>query len=285
MYYFLKIFADLISFLSLNGTKRLAKIFTFIGFDLLRKRRKIIMKNLNIAFGSEQSKYELVKLGRLSVYNFFLTVFEFLRSQKYDINANVDIKGLENIEHILKDNKGIYFVGCHVGNWEVMASKISRSISPLYAIVKKVGSEGVDKFVRERRLLNGLFPIERKSPGDAYRKIIKVINNGDVILFMVDQFRYNEPKINYFGVPTSTNTSLASIWPKHPAPVVPVYAKRIDCFKYEINILPEIKMRISEDKKSDILHNTLTLNQTMESIIKTIPEQYLWLHNRWKDYP
>lgn len=108
-----------------------------------------------------------------------------------------------------------------------------------------------------------------------------VLSRGEIVGFAFDQARPGEPRLPFFDHPAKTNTSLAAIWNKFEAPIVPVCIYRRGFGKHELHIEPELKMD-PIDGKDDILDISTRFNHVVERMVTRHPEQYFWLHNRWK---
>lgn len=250
-------------------------------FDIVRFRRKLVLNNLTTAFGDKYSDQQKAKIGRSSIDNFVQTILESLISVRRPIDANIEVFGREHLNAALEKGKGVYILCAHIGNWEAMGAKITRSFCPSYVIVKKVGSKGLNRFVESLRLKNGFYWIARNKKGDGMRGIKEVLSRGEIVGFAFDQARPGEPRLPFFNQPAKTNTSLAAIWNKIEAPIVPVCIYRKGFGQHELHIQPELKMEPIEGKE-DILNVSTRFNQIVESMVGPHPEQYFWLHNRWK---
>jgi len=282
VYYLLKFIAAVIGCLSLANISRFAWLLTFLIFDVFRFRRKLVLANLERAFGSDKSEEERLKIGRESVYNFVMTVLEFLVSQHKDLTADITINGIEHATAALDKNKGGYIICGHLGSWEALGAKFTKAVAPAYVVVKKVGGPGVDRFVSERRADVAFLTIDRTKKGDAYRAMVEVLKRGHMIGFAYDQARPGEPKLPFFGVPAKTNTSLAAIWRRHQAPIISAYIVREAPGKHRMEILPEIELEVTDDVHADIINHSIIFNKVLEKMVRRAPEHYLWLHNRWK---
>jgi KDO2-lipid IV(A) lauroyltransferase len=124
--------------------------------------------------------------------------------------------------------------------------------------------------------------IDRKRKGDGIRKILQILSQKGAIGFVMDQSRPGEPKLPFFGKDAKTNTALASLLCKSPAPVLLGYAKRLGVRRHTVVFTPELDLQFSGDKGEDVLSISAQFNQEIELAIRQCPEQYLWLHNRWK---
>ncbi len=282
MYTFMKAISWLLSQLSFKSLERLAHVWTFVFFDIFRFRRSMMMGNLTIAFLDQYSKDEKTKIARASFSHFIQTIFEVLISARHPIDAEVEVIGGEALTRALEENKGAFIVAMHMGNWEAMGAVITKRFRPAYTVVKKVGSDGLNKYVEERRLANGLYWIGRERTGDAVRQMFKILKAGEIVGFIMDQARPGEPRLPFFSKPAKTNTSLAAIWGRRPAPVMVATMHRTAFGKHVLEIEGPLTLRVTENPDDDILANALLFNQQVEASVRRYPEHYFWFHNRWK---
>ncbi len=255
----------------------------FVNFEIIRYRRHLVLENLRQAFKGEKNEAEIKLMAKQCWKSFFMTGLEFFHGKNNDIARHVKIIGGDYIRDAIDEEKGVFLLACHLGNWEAMGVKVSRVLRPAHTPVKKVGSDSVDRFVVEMRLKNGFPVIARKTSGDGYRAIRKALKKGDIIGFMMDQSRPGEPKLPFFGRPAKTNTTFARIWDKSgKAPIIPCIMKRVAPCEHELQFFPPVEMPICGDKEKDIIEQTALFNTVLEKGIRTCPEQYMWMHNRWK---
>ncbi len=282
MYRFIKMVALGLSRMSPEAIDRLARVLRFALYDILRVRRKLMLRNLRIAFGDEKTEAERRHIARASFYHFVLTVLEFLRSVRIDILGETTVEDGDYLHSALARGQGVYMLGCHLGNWEALGASGTRFFVPAYTIVKEVGHGGVNRFVDEVRNANGLYTIGRKPSGLAMRTIRETLARGELVGLIYDQARPGAPRIPFFGTPAKTQTGLAALWRKWPAPIVPVSIRRIGVGRHRIRIWPPLELKTTGNVKQDILDHTAQFNRALEAMIRECPEQYFWLHNRWK---
>jgi len=282
MYYLLHAVSSLLGKLSQKNAERLGALITFFVFDVFRLRRGLILSNLKLAFGDQFDHRRRVEIGRASVLSFVFTALEFFRSKDVDIAASFTIEGKDNVQAALADGKGMYALCFHLGNWEAFASATTRQLTPAWIIVKKVGSDGVDRFVSELRDHNQMKTIRRRKKGDGMRAIVESLGNNQIIGFVMDQARPGEPRLDFFGHPAKTNTSLAAIWLRKPAPILPTYCVRKRLGEHTAYFLEELVLEKTDSPETDILRFSAQFNQAIEKIIRMHPEHYFWMHNRWK---
>jgi Kdo2-lipid IVA lauroyltransferase/acyltransferase len=269
--------------LSPTGLERWAQVLAVLSFDVFRFRRRLILHNLAIAFGSEKSAAERRQLGRASMKHFYLTVFEFLRAVDSEVLEGLEAEGVAIVQAALAEGAGAYLLICHLGNWEVMAGAGARFAAPTHALVKEISGGGANRLVDELRRKIGWTPIYRKPEGSALRAIRAALKRNELVAFMLDQARPGAPRIPFFGTPAKTLTSLAAIWRKYPAPIIPVSITRLAPTRHRVKAWPPLDVRNTDAPKADVLAVTAACNRQLETMIRITPEQYFWLHNRWKD--
>ncbi len=266
-----------------KGLDRLGRALTYIFFDIFAIRRQLMLTNITSAFGDSLSAEEKTKLARDSFYHTLLTFLEFLGSQDGRLpDAVIHLENRSLLEQALAQNQGVYALCMHLGNWEAMSSYISRHIRRSNAVVKKIGSPALNAVITKLRANNGFLPIPRINKGDGYKGMVAALDRGEIAGFVADQSRPGEPLFPFFGKPAHTNTSLAAIWLKRPAPMIPMYCRRLAPRRLELVFLPPLSLQASGDTQEDIRRFTQLFNDTIEGCIRQRPEEYFWLHNRWK---
>jgi KDO2-lipid IV(A) lauroyltransferase len=196
---------------------------------------------------------------------------------------NCRITGLDYVREAHAKGKGVLILTLHMGNWEFLPiSFISQGfkVTPLY---RPLDSEPIDRFILTYRQRFGGKPISKRN---SMRKILSALKRQECVGILLDQNteRKSSVFVDFFGHPASTNKGLALIALKTGAPVLPVYI--VSCgMRYEVVVGPQIPLINSGRKEDDILANTQAYNRIIESIIRKHPEQWLWIHQRWKTRP
>ncbi|MEZ4741883.1 MAG: lysophospholipid acyltransferase family protein [Bdellovibrionota bacterium] len=262
--------------------KIFAHMLATLSFKIFRVRRRLILSNLEKAFSSELSLTERTSIAYQSVYHFMLTVIEFVAARRGDLAANVSFEGEQYLTEALAQGSGVYILCCHMGNWETMGAAINKAFAPAHVVVKKVGSNSMNRFVCEQRELNGFRIIDRSGSSSANKLIKDTLKRKEIVGFVMDQSRPNEEKIPFFGHPAKTNSGLSILWRRNPVPLVPAHIERIAVDHHVVKFGPAIEPIRSKDIKQDLKQLTQRFNHEIENIIKQKPEQYFWFHNRWK---
>lgn len=281
MYWFTWAFAQVfgrIPVLILNAAAQGTAIFVF---DVLRIRRRLILNNIAIAF-PDLSRPKRIQMGRASIKHFTCTLFETIRGGVVSLEDGVTYRNPELMDAVMAENRGAYMVCIHSGNFEVLGAVVSMRWRSATVPVKYVGHGGFDRYVHEQRVRFKIDPVRRSKKGEGFLAIRRALGEGRPVGFMLDQARPGQPKLPLFGKLAKTNTSLAAIWRKLPAPVIPVYCRRHAFGQHEVVFLPEVQLPITDDPEQDVIEHSMTYNKIVEEMIRACPEQYWWIHNRWK---
>lgn len=279
----LNVISFLISKLGHHGIKWFATALGMLLYDVFRIRRKVILKNLDIAFSDSKTQTEKVKIGRSSVISFIQTALELLSADKLFPKNRVKFYNPENALKLLQRKEGLYAMCIHIGNWEYLCHISSKLFAPVHVVVKPIGKGKLAQWIEDMRARIGYRIIDRKGELSPTTQIFKALDNGEIIGFIVDQKRPKGEYLPFFGKEASTNNSLAKLWLKRKAPIIPVIIKRTHFNAHEVYFLNEFNM--TEDNsltpEENITANTLKMNKTVEEMIKFNPEEYFWMHNRW----
>ncbi len=278
-------------------------ISNFLG-DLLyllsKKRRNIAIKNLQNAFKEENTGEEIRKIARYSCRSFLLTFLEIikLRSLFKKPGSASTFKNLEELFHKAKkihdDTGGCIFVTPHIGSWELLSHLISAVGIPIAIVARPIDNEYLEKLIYANRAASGQVIIPKKNALFALRENLR---QGKSVGMLPDQSTMKGLSINFFGHKATTTPVPAILAINYKRPiVVAACCRKLGDYQYEGFICDPIwpgensAREISEDisrvksEKAEIFRLTEDMNQKMESIIRKYPEQYLWIHNRWKTY-
>ena len=261
----------------------LLKFFAVILFWVLKSRRKLAINNILAAY----KDFDFKKAKSLAKANFISisqTVAEVLllindRINLDDVMQNGE-SAVKKVKELTKNNKnGIIFVTAHFGNWEFLAHYFATKGFP----VSVVGRYGNNSLIED----NITFPFRHKFGNDliykddAMRNMIKLLKNHGNLGILTDQKTGNF-KAEFFGRECYTTKSVATLFLKFNPVIIPIFAKRIDKTKFEIIVekFPEIPSNLSKNEAE--LFITQTCNDIFENIVRSAPEQWFWMHNRWR---
>ena len=273
MHHILSFTGYIVSYIPATLISSMAWALTFLFFDILKVRRKVVLNNITIAFSFELTEKEKIKLARRSYYEFCLTIFETLGSINPRVKKKIAIINREIADNIFKNNEGCYILCAHIGNWEYAASSFSEQVHKARVVVKKVGGKRLNSFVTYLRAKNNFQVIEKSPAGMAVRTIFETINKKGCVGVMLDQYKPGEPYLEFFNQKARTNTSLAAMVRRKPASILPVFIKRRSFNNHELIIAPPIDIIKSENSTDDILENSTRFNKEIEKMIRQNPSQ------------
>lgn len=260
-----------------------AQILGCIWFDVIRLRRKVAIDNLTVAF-PDWPMSKKVSVARKSVQHLCLSFFEYMIIYKYKpeyLNQYFDIHNKKKIDDQLAKGKGALLMTLHMGAIDFALLGFSGFGYKVNATLKKIQNEPIDKFVNELRAKHGIkFIADRRNPFDIFR----ALKNNETVMFVMDQYMgapHGIP-VKFFGKTAWTAAGLSAFSMKTQMPVIPVYNFRREDGKIEINALDPIELEVIEDREQNIKVMTQKYNDALEKIVRLHPEQWLWIHKRWK---
>lgn len=257
-----------------------------LGFYMDKKHRKIALNNLNTAFGQEKSDDEMDLIAKKVFENLGMNFMEFFRLprlKKGDLTGYVECEGFENFERAYKKGRGVIFLTGHFGNWELMAVFYALMGYPVNIVARDLDSPVVDEFVRRVRTKSGNRIIAK---GRSMRELIRILSKGGVVGVLLDQnVTWSEGVFVYFfNKLACTNKGGALLAAASGAAVVPTFIIR-DGKKHKIIIGDEIAVINTGDRIKDQLENTASFTKVIEDFARQYPEQWFWVHQRWKTRP
>lgn len=265
----------------------LAFLISFLIFDLLRFRRKIIITNIGVVF-PEKSLKEKASLGRQSLARLIYNLFEFCLFPVIDqnwIEKSIEFRGLENLEKAYQKGQGVLLLSLHLGHGDMAISMLAERGFDLYVISKHFKSKWLNDFwfgTRKRFGAHFIDPHGRQTSFD----ILKALKNKGGVIFVLDQYM-GPPyglETTFFGVKTGTAYGLSLFASKTGAPVVPVWAFRDKFGKTIVEAGPEIPLQQRATRDETLLATTQHYNFILEDLIRRHPSDWMWLHRRWKKY-
>ncbi len=243
--------------------------------------RRIALRNLELAGLAEPEK--ITDGVFLSVGRIMASVASFPSITRENVHDWIRYDGLENFTAAQAKGRGVLVATAHLGNWELSAFSHAIMTAPMHIVVRPLDNARVNAFVEKRRALSGNHIIQKK---DAARKILKALSAGDAVGILIDQNTTPAEGvfIDFFGRKACAGTAFVKFAHRTGAAVVPGYALWSDEEKkYILRFDPEIPM--SGDVRGDVQEDTQRVHSALESVIRAHPDQWLWIHRRWKTRP
>lgn len=261
---------------------------SFLGwlwFDVLGIRRFTVLWNLRVVFPN-LTWDERLKIARRSMKLLGYTLPEFLTipmlSQKF-LDTEVEFHGLEHYEEALRKNKGILLMSLHLGSGDMGITVMAMKGLKVSLISKKFSNRFLNSIWWGIREQKGAQFIDAHGKKNAFEILSKLKKNESVV-FVIDQYMATPYGIRstFFGRTTGTAYGLALFHIKTEAPVLPVYTYRDENLKTHLVIGPELTLEKAENHDLQISQMTEKYNRRIEELILQHPENWMWVHRRWK---
>ncbi|MCK5802483.1 MAG: lysophospholipid acyltransferase family protein [Lentisphaeria bacterium] len=256
--------------------------------SVLRLRRKVVTEQIGWAF-PELDDGERAGLIRRVYRHFGLLGLEYLRMafmSSEDVIATCQVKGRENLDKAHAKGRGVFILGAHDGAWELGASRGALLGYDTSAVLKEIKGSLGQYAVDRLRQTNAIEAIPRRN---SVRQILRALKSGRLVGFVLDQNMTSDEGVfvDFFGKPACTMAGLAVLSQRAGAAVVPAHNYRNEDLRaHTVEFLPEVEWEEPyEDKEQNILHNTQRYTTILENMIRRHPEQWNWLHKRWKTKP
>jgi KDO2-lipid IV(A) lauroyltransferase len=267
----------------------LGGIIGFLWVDFFRIRRDVIFSNLAIAF-PEWPEEKRRRVGRASVYNMGHGFFEFFTVpflNKKWLEKQVVFEGEKNLQKAREQGRGILALSLHLGNGDLASSAIAMKGQPVTIITKTFKNQFINELWFSFRGAQGVKYIDAHGDKTSF-EILKALKRQEMVVFVLDQFMGKPYGIatQFFGQETGTAYGLSLFAMRTKAPVVPVYTYEGTDNKMHVVFEPEVPVLdlVGADKDASTLAITQRFNDKIEEIIKKHPEQWMWVHRRWKDF-
>src|SRR5712692_2424257 len=210
---------------------------------------------------------------------------QFPKYTKENVAQIVGLDGYENFDAAERRGKGVLFLTGHMGAWELAPFAHALYGHPLHFLVRPIDNPRVDALVNRYRCLSGNRPIEKNNSA---RAVLKILGEASTVGILADQNTSLEEGVfvDFFGVPASTTTGVARLALHTGAAVVPGYIFWDTAVsKYRLRFEPAIELACTGDTARDIRENTARFTRVIEDYARRYPDQWLWVHRRWKTRP
>jgi len=265
----------------------LAAFVVALLFWLRPKLRKTAEFNLRLAFpeGTDTQRQALV---RKMVRNLGRMAAEFARLPqltKDNVSELVILDGHENFLTGQARGKGVLYLTGHVGAWELSSFAHALYGHPLHYMARPLDNKRLDALVNRYRCASGNRPIFKN---ESARTMLKVLKDAGTIGILADQNTLPAEGVfvDFFGKAACTTTGIARVALHTDAAVVPGFAYwDAGVRKYRLRFEPPIELIRTGDTEHDVFENTQKFAKVLEEIIRKYPDQWVWVHARWKMRP
>jgi Kdo2-lipid IVA lauroyltransferase/acyltransferase len=286
-YWLVVALAEVLGWLPRPVARWFVGVHTAAAYRLLGRLRSVGERNLELAL-PELSSGERGRILRELFRYLGWQMVEFCRMPRYtpeNTRGWLRIEGLEHYEAAATRGKGVLVLTGHLGAWELSSFYHSLMGHPMGMVIRRLDNALLDEYVNRIRCLHGNRVLHKD---DFARGLLKAMHEGGTVGILMDT-NMTPPQgafVPFFGIPACTGAGLARVALKTGAAVLPgfcVWEPRER--QYVLHFGPELEFAHTDDAEADILAATEQCNVVLESWIRRYPEQWLWIHRRWKTRP
>lgn len=285
-YALLRAFTTLLLSFPLDYALSLAQLMADVFYIFPNKFRRRGLQHLKMAY-PDKSADELGHILKGVFEHSTMMLVEVLsfprKIRKYNYTKYVDVRGLELIDQTLKGGKGVMFISAHFGNWELIGYTVSLLGHQINTVVRFMPNPAADALLNYSRRFQGQRIIYNDN---AVRDMMRVLKNNRILALVCDQdARANGIFVDFMGLPSSTVRSPALLHMKLGTPLLMLYCYRPKpnkfyyTFSFEQCALPKLNPATAEEQI------TQAFTSDIERMIRKYPEQWMWIHRRWKTRP
>ncbi|MDP3921593.1 MAG: lysophospholipid acyltransferase family protein [Candidatus Omnitrophota bacterium] len=258
------------------------------GYWGISRQRERTLQNLRRAFGAEKSEAEIRTLAKGVFENLALTIAEIIRIGRLDpreLKDFVDVGDAESVyRSVLSEGKGLISVTAHIGNWELLAATFGSMGFRGGVLARRIYYEPYNRWIVGLRARLGVPTIYRDH---ASKEILRRLGSGEIIGMLPDQdiASLKGVFVDFFGIPAYTPTSPVKLALASGAPILTSFLIREPGNRYRVIVGDIIRPDITTTREEAVARFTGYWMESCERIIRRYPEQWAWMHNRWKTRP
>jgi len=249
--------------------------------------RKVGMRNLELVFPEKtrRERRQILRGEFTSIGRQLAEVALFPRYTLENVHEVVVYEGFENFERAHNRGKGVLYLTAHLGAWELSAFAHSLQGHPLHIVMRGMDNPLLDRLVQRYRTMHGNSAVDKDN---FIRGLLAAMKAGETVGILMDT-NMTPPQgvfVDFFGIPACTASGLARIALRTDAAVVPGFTIwDAELCKYRLRFDPALTLIRSADDEADILANTAMFTKVIEEYVRKYPDQWLWVHRRWKTRP
>ena len=268
-------------------SRALAIFLSQIVYLVHAKLRRVGMRNLAMAFPekSEAARKRILRGVFKSLGRELAELCQFPRYTLENVDQVVVYDGLENYERAYARKKGVLFLTAHFGGWELSAFVHSLHGHWMHVVMRPMDNPYLDRLLQNYRTMHGNKTV---SKDDFVRGLLAAMKAGEVVGILMDT-NMTPPQgifVNFFGIPACTASGLARIALRTDAAVVPTFTIWDESMgEYRLRFDPMMELVRTGNLEADITENTQRFTKVIEDYARQFPDQWLWVHRRWKTRP
>src|SRR5438093_12338781 len=275
--------------LPLGAALRVGELAALVAYLLDRRHRRVGMRNLEIAF-PEKPIRERRRILRASFLNLGRMAVELAHLPRLSAERLRDMVRFADEEWwreatSWERSTGVLVLSGHFGNWELLVFAHGMRGHPVHMVHRAIANPLIDRWLNALRVRAGTRAIRKRH---AARAVLAALHEHGFLVLPFDQ---NSTRglgvfVDFFGEAASTNAGIARIALRTDAPIVPIFIVRDGRrARHTVHVLPIMQVERTGDDQADVVRNTQRFSDVFEDMVRRYPEQWLWMHKRWKTRP
>jgi len=264
---------------------RIGKLLGRLAYVLDVPHRRIVRRNLAFAY-PDWSHTKIKRISGRIFQNLGITFVEILQLfvlSKADILARIQVVGLEHLQRAQQSQKGLIIISGHLGSWE-MGLLFACCIldKPSLGVAKKFRFGPLNRRIHDLRTRFGLKIVYKKG---ALPEMRKMLRHGGIIGLLVDQSRRSEGvEVTFFGHKVTATPAAAFLAIRYKCPVLPIFCVRKASGQLIMEVKAPLEILQTGDLRTDLQTNTQRITDAVEEAVRRYPDQWFWVHKRWKKF-
>ncbi len=243
------------------------------------------LANLAVAFPALDAA-ERRRIGRRSFQHLGVLFVELAATLAHPLERTLgalSLEGLEHLEGVMAAGGRALILTAHLGNWELLAAAHRLTGYPLAIVVRPLDSAPLNALADRLRRKSGVELIDKRG---ALRPALRALADGRMVAILLDQnaARHESVFVPFFGRAASTSKSLAVLAVRTGTPVVPIFIRR-EGRRHRVMVHPPLVPPAVNDAERAVVELTMRCTAAIETAVRQVPEQWLWMHNRWRTRP
>ena len=259
----------------------LARAYVQLMAGALPRLSRVARRNLLLALPQLPPEQRAVITAGMfrSIGRVLVTLAKFPSIRRENLDQWIRFEGCEHVESAQHAGRGILFATAHLGNWELSAYAYGLTVGPMNVVVRPLDNPLLDHLVERRRALCGNRILSKRDPA---RTIMKAWAANEAVGILIDQNTSLDSGVfvDFFGIPAAAPGGFVRLAARSGAAVIPGFAFwQPEERRYVLRFYPPVPMT------GDTVRDTQAVQSVLETVIRAHPDQWLWIHRRWKTRP
>jgi len=272
-----------------GAVRAIMGVFTSLGLLCVVRQKQIARESLTIAFGGKKTSQEIDQIFKNCFVNLGKGMIELIYFMAHPkmIKENVFFEGKEYLDQALSQGKGVVIVSAHFGNFPLMLLRLAQEGYPIHAIIRRTRDEKIEEYFKQQRTSLGLHTIYSHPRLECVAQSIKTLRNNELVFIPLDQNFGSGAGVfvDFFGEKAATATGPVVFALRTGSPIIPMFIVRDSKDIHKIIIEPAMSIEKQLDEKQTIEYNVARITQVIERYIRRYPQEWGWMHRRWKSRP